>query len=292
MKKIRIILNPIAGKGAAKNIVKLIEASDIKDRFDVQIEFTNNVGHASTLAAEAVQLNFDVVVAAGGDGTVNEVGSQLVHTNTALGIIPLGSGNGLARHLGYSMQVKKCLEQIANSNINSIDTLTINNRFAVNVSGLGFDGYVAWCFNHEGKRGLSNYTKIALREYPKYPSINFKFIGLSEKEYSKAHMLVIANAAQFGNAAIIAPTAELNDGLLDVVLVRKPKLIQLPGMFYRLFYGKLKDNDYIKSFKCSEFSAIADREVHLHIDGEALAPVSRIDVKLYPASLKVIHPKK
>ena len=138
---------------------------------------------------------------------------------------------------------------------------------------------------------MSNYTKIALREYAKYPPIHFELEGLPKPYFSNAHMLVIANASQFGNAAIIAPTAQLTDGLMDVVLVRKPSPLQLPSMFYRLFTGKLKDTNYIQSFKCKQFTANSDREIHLHIDGEACEPTRKINVVLQPKSLLVIDPK-
>ncbi|MBK9637350.1 MAG: diacylglycerol kinase family lipid kinase [Bacteroidetes bacterium] len=291
MKSLLLILNPIAGKGIAKKVEHAIGESGLNEQFQVQIQYTKYSGHAAEIAEKAVQEKIDVVVAAGGDGTVNEVASRLVHSNTALGIIPIGSGNGLARHMGYSMQIKKCLQQIAVSKIEKIDTLLINNRFGVNVSGFGFDGFVAWKFNKEGKRGLSNYTKIALREYAKYQPIHFELEGLPLLNFSNAHMLVIANASQFGNAAIIAPTAQLTDGLMDVVLVRKPSPLQLPSMFYRLFTGKLKDADYIQSFKCNQFSATSDRAIHLHVDGEACEPITKINVVLQPKSLLVIDPK-
>lgn len=291
MRTLVLILNPIAGKGAAKKVEQYIDASGIKNNYRIKVEYTQYHGHAAEIAAKAAAEKVDVVVAAGGDGTVNEVASKLVNSNTALGIIPIGSGNGLARHLGYSLDLKKCLTQIAVSNTEKIDTLLINSRFGVNVSGFGFDGFVAWKFNKEGKRGLSNYTKIALKEYAKYPPIHFTLEGLPASNFTKAHMLVIANASQFGNAAIIAPTAELTDGMMNVVLVRKPSPLQLPSMFYRLFTGKLKDADYLQTFTCKYFSATADREIHLHIDGEACEPIRKIEVILQPKSLLVLDPK-
>lgn len=291
MKSLLLILNPIAGKGAAQKVESWIDNSGIKNYYQVKIEYSKYGGHAAEIAAKAVEEKVDVVVAAGGDGTVNEVASRLVNSNTALGIIPIGSGNGLARHLGFSLDIKKCLAQIVTSHSEKIDSLLINNRFGINVSGFGFDGFVAYKFNKEGKRGLSNYTKIALKEYAKYPPIHFSFEGLPVPKFSKAHMLVIANASQFGNAAIIAPTAELTDGLMDVILVRKPSPLQLPSMFYRLFTGKLRDADYLQTFKCKQFSATSDREIHLHIDGEACEPIREIEVILQPKSLLVLNPK-
>jgi len=290
MKRVRVLINPIAGHGLAPTIAKLIDASDLISRFEVDTQTTEYAGHAAELTEEAVRLDYAGVIAVGGDGTVNEVASRLVNTSTALGIIPSGSGNGLSRHLGYSLKFKTCLQQLATAEIKKIDTLLINNHFRLNVSGLGFDGFVAWRFNQEGKRGLSNYTRIALSEYFKYPIIRFQLNIDGKPIATDGHMLVIANASQFGNAAIIAPLAELNDGYMDIVTVKKPPLLQMPELFYRLFNGSLKESSYLKSYKCKSFHAVADRPVHLHVDGEAHAPLSSIDVKINPLSLQVFMP--
>ncbi|MBK9320308.1 MAG: diacylglycerol kinase family lipid kinase [Bacteroidetes bacterium] len=291
MKRLRVLINPIAGHGLAPTIAKLIDSSPLIGQYEVDTQTTEYAGHAAVLAEEAVRLNYAGVIAVGGDGTVNEIAARLVNTSTALGIIPSGSGNGLARHLGYSLKFQTCLRQIATAEIRKIDTLSINNHFGLNVSGLGFDGFVAWRFNQEGKRGLSNYTRIALSEYFKYPSIRFQ-LRIDDKTISTdGHMLVIANASQFGNAAIIAPLAELNDGYMDIVTVKKPPLLQMPELFYRLFKGSLKESNYLKSYKCKSFQAVADRPVHLHVDGEAHSPISSIDVKINPLSLLVFMPQ-
>jgi diacylglycerol kinase (ATP) len=290
MKKLRILINPIAGHGFAPRIASLVDQSSLLKNYEVDTQTTEYAGHAAELARDAVNEGYDCVVAAGGDGTVNEIAAQLVHTSTALAIIPAGSGNGLARHLGFSLKYPHTLEQIATAERSSIDTLSINNRFAVNVSGFGFDGLVAWRFNHEGKRGLSNYTKIALQEYFKYPIIRFQLNIDGEPLEKEAHMLVIANASQFGNAAVIAPRAELNDGLMDLVIVKRPPALQLPSMFFKLFNGTLRDNQYVKTIKCSAFTATSNRAIHLHIDGEAVEPLHEIKVAVLPSSLNVLKP--
>lgn len=290
MKKLRILINPIAGHGFAPRIASLVDQSSLLKNYEVDTQTTEYAGHAAELARDAVNEGYDCVVAAGGDGTVNEIAAQLVHTSTALAIIPAGSGNGLARHLGFSLKYPHTLEQIARAERTSIDTLSINNRFAVNVSGFGFDGLVAWRFNHEGKRGLSNYTKIALQEYFKYPIIRFQLDIDGEPLEKEAHMLVIANASQFGNAAVIAPKAELNDGLMDLVIVKRPPALQLPSMFFKLFNGTLRDNQYVKTIKCSAFAATSNRAIHLHIDGEAVEPLHSIKVTVHPSSLNVLKP--
>ena len=290
MKKLRILINPIAGHGFAPRIASLVDQSSLLKNYEVDTQTTEYAGHAAELARAAVNEGYDCVVAAGGDGTVNEIAAQLVHTSTALAIIPAGSGNGLARHLGFSLKYPHTLEQIAAAERSSIDTLSINNRFAVNVSGFGFDGLVAWRFNHEGKRGLSNYTKIALQEYFKYPIIRFQLDIDGEPMEKEAHMLVIANASQFGNAAVIAPRAELNDGLMDLVIVKRPPALQLPAMFFKLFNGTLRDNQFVKTIKCNKFTATSNRPIHLHIDGEAVEPLYKIAVELLPSSLNVLKP--
>ncbi len=290
MKKIRILINPIAGHGLAPRIATLVDKSGLADSYEVETLYTEYAGHARELAADAVKNNYAAVVAVGGDGTVNEVGSSLKNSETALAIIPAGSGNGLARHLGVKLKPLEALKQIANAKTDYLDYLLINNRFSVNVSGFGFDGYVAWLFNNSGKRGLSNYTKIALQEYARYKTAQFEIEMQGQQKSWSGHMLVIANASQFGNAAIIAPQADLKDGKADLVCVQKPAALQLPGMFIRLFTGKLKDTDYLKNFVCEEFTAKASRPLHLHIDGEASDPISEIHVKVVSKSLKILVP--
>lgn len=290
MEKLRILINPIAGHGFAPRIAALVDSSSLSNRFEVDVQTTEYAGHASVLAKEAVSEGYSGVIAAGGDGTVNEVASQLTGTNTALGIIPAGSGNGLARHLGYALKYQNTLEQIAQAGLTRIDSLRINGQFAVNVSGFGFDGLVAWRFNHEGKRGLSNYTRIGMSEYFKYPVIHFTIEADGKKLEKDAHMLVIANASQFGNAAIIAPNARLDDGKIDLVMVHRPPVWQLPALFFRLFNGSLKDNHYIQTLPCRKFTAKSNRPVHLHIDGEAHKEITSIEVEVMPRSLLVFNP--
>lgn len=291
MKKLRVLINPIAGHGLAPKIVKLIDQSSIIKTYEIDTQTTEYAGHASELAREAVLLGYDGVIAVGGDGTVNEIASQLVHTSTALGIVPSGSGNGLAKHLQYSTKFTRVLEQIATAKVKKIDTLLINGHFSLNVSGMGFDGFVAWRFNHEGKRGLSSYTRIALGEFFHYPLIRFRLFLNDRNITTDGHMLVIANASQFGNAAIIAPAAELDDGLMNIVTVKKPPFYLIPSLLYRLFTGNLKENKYLKSYTCNSLQAVTDRPVHLHIDGEAYEPVSKIDVKVVPMSLFAFVPE-
>ena len=292
MKTLQLLINPIAGHGLAPRIAALLDASGLRSHYDVTIHFTQYPKHATELASAAVKNNCDVVVAVGGDGTVNEVASALVGSSTTLGIIPAGSGNGFARHIGMKTKPELALQQLTTAPVRKVDSLLINGMFSLNVSGFGFDGYVAWLFNKSGNRGLSNYTKIGLQEYFRYPIAKFELTIDGKKQLSDAHMLVIANASQFGNAAIIAPRSDIYDGKLDLVIVKRPNLFSLPVNFIRLFSGTLKDNKNIQTITCSTFTATSSRPLHLHIDGEGIDPLEKIEVKINPGSLNVLVPTK
>jgi len=233
--KLRFIINPISGHGKAASVEALVNQSQLASKFNDEINKTLARGHAIELAKEAALNNYHGVIAVGGDGTVNEVASSLLNSKTALGIIPMGSGNGLARHLKIPINPTKAIQYLLSSELKTIDTLKINNWFSVNVSGLGYDGYVAYLFDKAGKRGLSSYTKIGLREYFSYPIAGFEIEADEKSVNAQAHMVVIANASQFGNAAIISPRSNLQDGLMDVIIVKRPALIDLTLTFFRLF---------------------------------------------------------
>ena len=291
MKKAIVIYNPISGKGASSRAAELMKQSALSNKYELIFAKTEYSGHAKEIALKGIEDGVRYFIAVGGDGTINEIGSVLKGKDAVMGIIPMGSGNGLAKHIGMSTELSKAINQLTTAKESAIDTLRINNRFAVNVSGFGFDGYVAYRFNHDGKRGLSTYTKIGLTEYFKYPFQEFE-ITIAEKTMSvKKHMLVIANASQFGNAAIIAPTAELTDGIIELVAVELPPTLKIPGILYRLFTGKLRDNKYIQTFKCNSFSAKSKIPVHLHIDGESMEPIHEINVELAPQSLTILIPQ-
>jgi YegS/Rv2252/BmrU family lipid kinase len=291
MKRVVIIINPIAGKGLGLQLLNYAKSSALSSEFLLDLQVTEGPGDAIRLTKKAVSSGVDIVVAAGGDGTVNEVASALVHTTTAMGIIPIGSGNGLARQLGWSERPKIALEQLRTGSADKIDTLIINGRFGVNVSGLGMDGYVAWRFNHEGHRGLSSYTKIALQEFFRYPAVEYQIQTESGVSFvTSAHMLVIANSPEFGNRAIIAPRASMCDGLMDLVLVKRPPIIHLPGIMLRLFKGTLKENRWVKVLRTHKLLVEANRAVHLHIDGESLDPVNHLEATVLPKSLTIIRP--
>lgn len=290
MKKLLLVINPIAGKGFAPRLLESASTSPINKAYRVEMIVTGYSGHARELAIRARHDGYDAVVAAGGDGTVNEVATGLIGSEVALGIIPSGSGNGFARQLSYSSDPLKAMEQIASAGTKKIDTLLINGKPGINVSGFGFDGHVAWLFNHSGRRGLSTYTKIAIRELFRFPTIRFHLEMDGKPMDCEAHMLVVANSREFGNAAIIAPKADIADGLVDIVLVKRPPLRLLPGIFLQLFRGTLSNNRFVQFHTCSLLLGEANRPVYYHIDGEAMEPTRQIRIEVKPLSLTILQP--
>jgi diacylglycerol kinase (ATP) len=288
-RKIRFIINPISG-GGEKDFIKSVIFDHLNVRyFAPEILVTTHPRHATTLSKQAVLDNIDAVIAIGGDGTVNEIASALQGSNTALGIIPLGSGNGVARHLNIPLEPVEAIKTINNYQTKWIDTITINEKLAVGVAGIGFDAHIGWEFSKGTKRGLSQYVKLSLKEYFKYEpkEIELKIEDEPFKKYN-AFLLTIANTNQYGNNAFIAPNAKEDDGLLEVILLEKLPLMSAPKFAFDLFSKNTLKNNLVKRFSAKKV-IIKHSSRLLHIDGEPLKLSKKLDIKVNPFSLKVIH---
>src|SRR5258706_6336970 len=184
---------------------------------ECDIEFTKSKGHAIELSGNAAAENFDIVFAVGGDGTVNEVAQGLVGTETPMGILPKGSGNGLARHLGIPVDFKKALKILKHHSVLKMDTMRVNENLSVNVSGIGFDGHIANLFANKANRGLLGYTQLTMKEFFSFAEFPAK-VKLDDEEITTEHpfIIAIANSSQFGNNARIAPQASVTDQLIDL----------------------------------------------------------------------------
>ncbi|TSA25773.1 MAG: YegS/Rv2252/BmrU family lipid kinase, partial [Bacteroidetes bacterium] len=211
--RILFIINPVSGTGhqekRQEKIEEVIEKYLDKSRFSHQVVNTEEKGQASRLARHAVLEGVSIVVAVGGDGTVNEVGQSLVNTTTALAIIPTGSGNGLARHLGLPMQFRRAIEVINHGNRKKIDTATLNGSLFVNVAGVGFDAHVARKFDQTSKRGFFSYFHIATSSYKLYKPKKYTITIDGQTIQRRALLISFANSSQFGNQATIAPHASV-----------------------------------------------------------------------------------
>ena len=196
--KIRFIINPISGTGKQKGIEKHI--SKYINNYD--IFYTKKRGDASIISEQAVKQSFDAVIAVGGDGTLNECLKSLINTKTALGVIPCGSGNGFANHIGMSKNIKDSIKQLKKSRITNIDSCIANGQSFINVAGIGFDAHIAKLFSKSNKRGFFKYVKIILKELTYTPQ-EYSIIYNGTERKVEAYMISFANASQYGNNAKI-----------------------------------------------------------------------------------------
>jgi len=288
MRKILFIVNPVAGtkKGdIKKNIIKVFGQTTI--HFDIC--FSEYVGHAYKLASDAILSGYNSIIAVGGDGTVNEVSRALVNSDCNFGIIPTGSGNGLARALKIPTNNDRALQLIIKNETHLIDTCTFNDRHFINVAGLGFDAHIAKLFSLSKKRGFFSYIKLVLNELVKINEEEICINVDNEVVKSKIIQIVFANSTQFGNNAHIAPEAKLNDQLIDVVLLNKFPIYKSLLLAFRLFKGTIHKSKYVKTYQANKVTISQSVGFNAHIDGEPIEISKPITIKIIPLSLKVIY---
>ncbi len=290
--RVFFIINKYSGKGFQSAVEGQVIDTCAASGVEVAIEYTRERGHATDLAREAVNQGFPRVFAMGGDGTVNEVARALVNTPVALGIIPSGSGNGLARHLNIPLVPHLALRLLHQGEVMVMDTLRINGGLSVNVSGFGFDGHVASQFGKDGKRGLIGYTKLVLREFLRYKEFDIHADTDGKITTHRAFMVALANASQFGNNALIAPDASVSDGMMDVCFIRRISITEAIPFLTKLFMGNIEKSRFATLVKAKHFHAELSTEQPIHLDGEPGKPSKIFDVQIHPASLRVIVPGK
>ncbi len=288
--KIAFIINPIAGGKNKFHFSQTIEKDLDLSKFEYQIIQTERVNHAFDLTKIAIQEGAQIVVAVGGDGTINEIAAALVGTQTKLAIIPFGSGNGLARALKIPMNTSKALSIINQTNSDLIDVAKLNDNFFFNMSGLGFDAHISHVFSKDKKRGLLGYIKATFRELKNYQSENYQ-INIDGKQINeRAFILSIANSSQYGNEAHIAPRAQLHDGLLDLIIVKPFPLILMPIMAFRLFTKSADRSKYLISLQGKSIQISNNKKSVIHLDGEAKLINENINISIQPLALNVIVP--
>src|SRR5574344_975277 len=269
-RKIVFIINPISGTHSKDEIPQLIESGLDKSLYDGVIKFTEYAGHAAEIALQCVKDGVDVVAAVGGDGTVNEVARSLIHTDTALAIIPCGSGNGLARHLQISMEPRQAIEVLNRGVVKMLDYGTINGQPFFCTCGVGFDAFVSYKFANSTKRGMLTYLENALREILKYKPETYELEDEAGEYKYKAFLIACANASQYGNNAYIAPNASMSDGLMDVTIMEPFTMIEAPQIAFQLFNKLIDKNSRIKTFQCKRLTIHRKEQGVIHYDGEPL----------------------
>lgn len=289
-KKLFFIINKFSGTGYQDSIEDRIIAACAAQKCECTIEFTRQPGHATELAQRAVAEKFDMAFAVGGDGTVNEVAQGLVGSQVAMAILPKGSGNGLARHLGVPMKFSSALGMIDKSEVISMDTISVNGKLSVNISGIGFDGHVAGMFGKNGKRGLAGYTKLVLKEFMSYREFEADVVLDGTHHRMNSFIIALANSSQFGNNAVVAPLASVCDEMIDVCFIRKVPFSKVVGFAAKMFSGTLDRSSLVDIKKGKHISIRFPKEVAFHIDGEAQEPTSTFDVHIQPGTLRMVVP--
>lgn len=290
--KIAFIINPYSGTGKKKDLPKLIINELDKKVFEPEIAFTNYQGHGTELAKNFVARKFQVVVAVGGDGTVNEVARALTHTKTALGIIPMGSGNGLARHLNIPMNEVKAIQQLNNSEAILMDYGIVNNKPFFCTCGTGFDAYVSTEFAKGKKRGVMSYIEKIITGYFSYKSQNYHLLGEGIDLKAKAFVLTFANASQWGNNAYIAPQASVQDGKIDISIMSNFPIIAIPTLALQLFAKTIDKDLFMTTLRAEKITLTRDEPGPFHYDGEPYEEGTKITVKVVPDGLRVLVKKR
>ncbi len=292
IKKLVFIVNPISGTQNKEHILRLIDETIDKEKYDCRIVYTERAGHAIDIAAQAAAEEVHTVVAIGGDGTINEVGRSLRHTHTALGIIPCGSGNGLARHLRIPMEHRRAVEVINEGLIKTIDYGKINETPFFCTCGVGFDAFVSLKFANAGKRGLLTYLENTLKESLTYQPETYELVTEDETLKYKAFLIACGNASQYGNNAYITPQARLTDGLMDVTILEPFTVLDVPSLSFQLFNKTIDQNSRIKTFRCKKLRILRSKPGVVHYDGDPMMSDKDIEVEIIEKGLRVVVPKK
>lgn len=291
--KALLIVNPKSGTSASSkdSIVELARKVLPEAGYDLEVVYTERRGHASELASAASAAGVATVIAAGGDGTVNETARALCYTDTAMGIIPCGSGNGLARHLNISMKPENALRTITDGRTELIDFCTANGEPFFCTFGMGFDAAVSDRFaSRPDRRGLRNYVRAAVEVFLRYKSQEYTISTPEETLTQRAFIVACCNASQYGNDAFIAPRASLTDGLLDITIIHRGTWLSHALSGLQIMTGSLGESARVRQIKAPEIHISRPIAGPAHLDGEVARLGKEIDVKCNHKALRVFTP--
>jgi diacylglycerol kinase (ATP) len=289
----KFLINP--NSGTRKNTLNLIGKIDRRLRaagHNCEFCYTAGPGDATVLARQAAGEKFDAIVAIGGDGTVNETASGLTGSESALAIIPMGSGNGVARSLNIPLGIERNLDLLSDPEFDHIDCGEINGKYFFGISGIGFDARIGLKFQHFGLRGPIPYFIIGVREFLQYIPQKITIATDDRKIEADPLILAIANTTQYGNGAIIAPMADPRDGRFDICILNRVSLVRSVSMLRKLFSGTIDKSENYDHFKAGDLIITsAAKEIIAHLDGEPHVFAGELRIKLHPGALKVITGK-
>ncbi|WP_183575361.1 diacylglycerol/lipid kinase family protein [Mucilaginibacter sp. X5P1] len=289
-RKALFIINPVSGGKKKDGVPDMIDKNLDKSVFEYSIVYSDGVAHAHVIAKEAIA-SHDLIVAVGGDGTVNEIASALVGSNTVFGIIPFGSGNGLSRFLGIPMDTEKAIQNLNVWHVEAIDAATANGEWFFNMAGMGFDAHISEVFSHQKTRGFSTYIKSSFREINNYKAHTYH-IDIDGVVYEReAFMLSFANSSQYGNNAHVSPHASVQDGLLDVCIIKPFPLWRFVGMGIRMFTKTADRSKYVEIIRGKHIIIKRNEPGPFHLDGEPRIAPAIVDINIVPSSLRIIAGK-
>ncbi len=288
-KRILFIINPISGIGRQKKMEVLIRRMMDTSKWAIDIEYTTERGHATDLSQRAAG-TYEMVVAVGGDGTVNEVGCGLLHSKTALGIVPTGSGNGLARFLQIPFKINKSLEVINHGLQKPMDVIRLNEYYSLNVAGIGFDAYISHLFAKKKKRGPLAYMQLISKEFPRYKSSRYHLSIDNKNHEIDAFLISFANATQYGNNVHIAPQAIIDDGLIDVCLIKEFPKYTAPALLISLLDQSIDKSKYDQIVKAQKVEITHSEPLLGHVDGEPVNFGLNASIEIIPLALNVVVP--
>lgn len=289
--KTLFILNPRSGRKAKRDAVhSAIERVYGPSGIPYLIHRCEEKEELARVIDEAIGSGFELIVAVGGDGTVHEVAARLIGSAAILGIVPAGSGNGLARHLGIPLDPEGAVREIPRSRIEEIDTALVNDTPFINVAGIGFDAVVAERFASSTVRGLETYVREGVRLYSSYTAEDYEIELDGKTVRHNAFLIAVANASQYGSAARIAPLASLKDGLLDLSLLHHDSLLAVPLLLQQLFSGRLHESVHVTTLKGREITIRRSAAGPAHIDGEPVTLPAELTFRIRPRSLRVLVP--
>lgn len=290
--KIFAIINPISGIGPKSQIPAMLAEKMQHTEHELVMAYTKRPGHGAELARQAVANDYGAIIAVGGDGTVNEIASVLRDTDLTLGVIPRGSGNGLARALGIPLTVGKAIDTIVAGHTRVIDCCTANEYAFFTTCGVGYDAGVSDRFAKSRNRGPLQYVLSMIEEYLTYKPETYRITIDGRKFEQKAFLVTVANAPQYGNNVFIAPDARLDDGLLNVVIISPLDQIDVPILAVQLMTKKIGDNKKADCYTTASLSLERSSEGIIHLDGDPVKMGRKIDIKVHPRAIRLFAPPK
>lgn len=286
--RLQLIINPISGTSTKSGLAEL--AASVLAGHELHVSYTTCAGDATRLARKAVEDGYEGVIAAGGDGTINETAVALCDTGVPMGIIPCGSGNGLARHLGIPIDVKLALQVVAEQHVVNADYGTVNGEPFFCTFGVGFDAAVSHRFARQRHRGKLTYIRSAISEYISYHPQTYTISANGQVLTEKAFLVTVCNASQYGNNAYIAPEASITDGLLDVTVVHAGTPIDTAVLGVDMFMGFINRNTMIHTFKAPAAVIYRQSDGPAHIDGEPVTLDDIMDVRCHKGGIALFAP--